>query len=216
MPLSLPAASLAHSLVLLCRHCCVLRMCTVGKVKKGIHKLTGLSVAIKILEKERIVDLADVERVKREIHILTRVRHPNVIRLYEVIDSPRHIFLIMEFVQGGELFDYIVAQGRVQDEHACRIFHHILNGVDYVHNKNIIHRDLKPENILLTSNPSEGNGAAFRSSEPLLKLADFGTATCACTRCTTALMTPPPLRTDGGSLIYAMLCVCCAQDWATW
>jgi hypothetical protein len=69
---------------------------TFGKVKAGVHKLTGLPVAIKILEKERIVDLADVERVKREIHILTRVRHPNVIRLFEVIDSPRHIFLIME------------------------------------------------------------------------------------------------------------------------
>jgi hypothetical protein len=68
---------------------------TFGKVKKGIHKLTGLPVAIKILEKDKIVDLADVERVKREIHILTRVRHPNVIRLFEVIDSPRHIFLIM-------------------------------------------------------------------------------------------------------------------------
>jgi 5'-AMP-activated protein kinase catalytic alpha subunit len=120
------------------------RRCLLGDFvvshNSGIHKLTGLPVAIKILEKERIVDLADVERVKREIHILTRVRHPNVIRLYEVIDSPRHIFLIMEFVKGGELFDYIVKAGRVQDEQACRIFHHILNGVDYVHNKNIIHR----------------------------------------------------------------------------
>jgi len=134
---------------------------TFGKVKKGIHKLTGLTVAIKILEKERIVDLADVERVKREIHILTRVRHPNVIRLFEVIDSARHIFLIMEYVPGGELFDYIVAQGRVQDEQACRIFHHILNGVDYFHNKNIIHRDLKPENLLL-------------DAETGIKIVDFG------------------------------------------
>jgi len=116
---------------------------TFGKVKKGIHKLTGIPVAIKILEKARIVDLADVERVKREIHILTRVRHPNVIRLYEVIDSPRHIFLIMEFVPGGELFEYIVEQGRVPEAKAKEFFHHIVNGVDYFHNKGIVHRDLK-------------------------------------------------------------------------
>lgn len=134
---------------------------TFGKVKKGIHKLTGLPVAIKILEKERIVDLADVERVKREIHILTRVRHPNVIRLYEVIDSPRHIFLVTEYVSGGELFDYIVSQGRVKDEQACRFFHQIVNGTDYFHNKSIIHRDLKPENLLL-------------DADGMIKIVDFG------------------------------------------
>lgn len=122
---------------------------TFGKVKKGIHKLTGVPVAIKILEKDKIVDLADVERVKREIHILTRINHPNVIRLYEVIDSPKHIFLIMEFAPGGELFDYIVAKGRVKEPEACRFFHQILNGVDYCHHQGVIHRDLKPENLLL-------------------------------------------------------------------
>lgn len=151
---------------------------TFGKVVKGIHKLTGLPVAIKILEKERIVDLADVERVKREIHILTRVRHPNVIRLFEVIDSPRHIFLIMEHCSSGELFDYIVAQGRVKEDQACRIFHQIINGVDYFHQKGIIHRDLKPENLLLCQNPgaASGSGAASAGSnnDYLLKIVDFG------------------------------------------
>jgi 5'-AMP-activated protein kinase catalytic alpha subunit len=122
---------------------------TFGKVKKGIHKLTGVPVAIKILEKDKIVDLADVERVKREIHILIRIDHPNVIRLYEVIDSPKHIFLIMEFAPGGELFDHIVACGRVKEREACRFFHQIVNGVDYCHKQGIIHRDLKPENLLL-------------------------------------------------------------------
>jgi tRNA A-37 threonylcarbamoyl transferase component Bud32 len=140
---------------------------TFGKVRAGIHKLTGLPVAIKILEKERIVDLADVERVKREIHILTRVRHPNVIRLFEVIDSPRHIFLIQEYCSAGELFDYIVSQGRVKEDQACRFFHMILNGTDYFHNKNIIHRDLKPENLLL--NPSSSAPGAMD-----IKIVDFG------------------------------------------
>jgi serine/threonine protein kinase len=122
---------------------------TFGKVKKGIHKLTGVPVAIKILEKDKIVDLADVERVKREIHILIRIDHPNVIRLYEVIDSPKHIFLIMEFAPGGELFDHIVACGRVKEREACRFLHQIVNGVDYCHKQGVIHRDLKPENLLL-------------------------------------------------------------------
>jgi len=115
---------------------------TFGKVKKGIHKLTQLPVAIKILNKDKIMDLSDVERVKREIHILTRVNHCNVIRLFEVIDSPRHIFLIMEFVSGGELFDFIVKHGRLKEDVACPLFHQIMNGVNYCHQKGIIHRDL--------------------------------------------------------------------------
>jgi serine/threonine protein kinase len=93
---------------------------TFGKVKKGIHKLTGLTVAIKILEKERIIDLADVQRVKREIAILQRLSHPNVIQLYEVIDSPRHIYLVMDFAPNGELFEYIVKHGKVKERRACR------------------------------------------------------------------------------------------------
>jgi 5'-AMP-activated protein kinase catalytic alpha subunit len=127
---------------------------TFGKVKKGIHKLTNIPVAIKILEKERIVDGADVERVKREIHILTRVQHPNIIRLFEVIDSPRHIFLIMNYLPGGELFDHIVSKGRVNEKDARAYFHDIVNGVDYCHQNNIIHRDLKPENLLLDNDRS--------------------------------------------------------------
>ena len=77
-------------------------------------------MAIKILEKERIIDLADVQRVKREIAILQRLSHPNVIQLYEVIDSPRHIYLVMDFAPNGELFEYIVKHGKVKERRACR------------------------------------------------------------------------------------------------
>jgi 5'-AMP-activated protein kinase catalytic alpha subunit len=100
-------------------------------------------VAIKILEKDRIVDAADVERVSREIHILKQINHPNVIKLYEVVDSPKYIFLIMGYASGGELFDYIVAHGRVKERDAVRFFHQIMNGVDYCHSRNIIHRDVR-------------------------------------------------------------------------
>jgi len=122
---------------------------TFGKVRIGTHIMTGEKVAVKILEKSRIVEPADVERVSREIGILKRVRHKNVIQLYEVIDTPRQIFLIMEYSDGGELFDYIVAHTRVKEPDACRFFHEIVEGVDYLHSKSVIHRDLKPENLLM-------------------------------------------------------------------
>lgn len=82
---------------------------TFGKVKQGVHTLTGEKVAVKILEKDKIQDVADVERVAREIHILKIVRHPNVIQLYEIIETQKQLYLIMEYANGGELFDYIVA-----------------------------------------------------------------------------------------------------------
>ena len=108
---------------------------TFGKVRLGTHLLTGEKVAIKILEKDKIKDQSDVERVTREIHILKIVRHPNVIQLYEVsslccriyhiyslqiIETSRQLFLIMEYASGGELFDYIVKRKRLQEEEACR------------------------------------------------------------------------------------------------
>ncbi|CAE7943615.1 KIN10 [Symbiodinium necroappetens] len=122
---------------------------TFGKVKLGTHILTGEKVAVKILEKERIVDVADVERVAREIHILKLVQHPHIIQLYEIIETPRQLYLIMEYCPGGELFDYIVAQGRVKEREACRFFHQIMAGVEQIHRMNVVHRDLKPENLLL-------------------------------------------------------------------
>lgn len=71
---------------------------TFGKVKLATHIPTGQKVAIKILEKDRIVDVADVERVSREIHILKLIRHPNIIQLYEIIETPKHLFLVMEYM----------------------------------------------------------------------------------------------------------------------
>lgn len=79
----------------------------------GTHILSGEKVAIKILEKDKIIDQADVERVSREIHILKIVRHPNVIQLYEIIETNKQLFLIMEYAGGGEVFDYIVKRKRL-------------------------------------------------------------------------------------------------------
>jgi 5'-AMP-activated protein kinase catalytic alpha subunit len=83
---------------------------TFGKVKLAIHERTGQKVAVKVLEKKKIIDVSDIERVSREIHILKLVRHPNLIQLYEIIETPKYLFLVMEYCGGGELFDYIAEQ----------------------------------------------------------------------------------------------------------
>ena len=139
---------------------------TFGKVKLGQHTLTNERVAVKILEKERIKDVSDVERVAREIHILKLIRHPNIIQLYEVIttqiiETPKHLFLIMEYASGGELFDHIVAKTRLDDKEACFFFQQIVSGIEYIHKLGVAHRDLKPENLLLDCNKN-------------IKIVDFG------------------------------------------
>jgi len=132
-----------------------------GKVKLGQHLITGLKVAIKILNKGKIKHMEMAEKVRREINILKMCTHPHIIRLYEVIDTPSDIFVIMEYVAGGELFDYIVSRGRLPADEARHFFHMIVSGVEYCHYHNVVHRDLKPENLLLDTDNN-------------IKLADFG------------------------------------------
>jgi len=132
-----------------------------GKVKLATHTLTGHKVAVKILNKAKIKQLGMEEKVQREINILHLCTHPHIIRLYEVIDTPTDIFLVNEYVSGGELFDYIVSKGRLSADEARNFFHQIISGVEYCHFQKIVHRDLKPENLLLDSNLN-------------IKIADFG------------------------------------------
>ncbi|CAD8055379.1 unnamed protein product [Paramecium sonneborni] len=134
---------------------------TFGKVKLATHILTGEKVAIKILEKQKIADASDVERVTREIQILKQVRHPNLVQLYEIIETPKQLFLVMEYVNGGELFDYIVQNQRIKDVEAVRFYSQLLSGIEYLHKLHIVHRDLKPENLIL-----DGRGK--------IKIIDFG------------------------------------------
>ena len=122
---------------------------TFGEVMVGTHSLTGEKVAIKVLEKDKIVDVHDVERVAREIHILKIVRHPTIVQLYEIIETDKELYLIMEYARGGELFEYIVNRKRVREKDAAKFLHQILSGVEYLHNLGICHRDLKPENLLM-------------------------------------------------------------------
>eukprot|EP00002_Diphylleia_rotans_P028014 TRINITY_DN5647_c0_g1_i1.p1 TRINITY_DN5647_c0_g1~~TRINITY_DN5647_c0_g1_i1.p1 ORF type:complete len:620 (+),score=142.87 TRINITY_DN5647_c0_g1_i1:129-1988(+) len=102
-----------------------------------------------------------MERTMREIGVLKIIRHPNVIQLIEAIDTMERLYVVLEYVDGGELFDYIVAHQRLKEHRAKKIFRDIVEAIEYCHSLNIIHRDLKPENILLDKHKN-------------IKLIDFG------------------------------------------
>jgi len=125
----------------------------------------GSEFAVKIIDKNKVEDLQDIER---EIEIMGKVDHPNIIKLIEVFDEPKKINLIMELVQGGELFDRIVEMGNFTEKDAANTMVTLCDALHYLHEKGIVHRDLKPENILLekTANGSIGQ----------IKVADFGLA----------------------------------------
>ncbi|KAI8003760.1 CBL-interacting serine/threonine-protein kinase 8 [Camellia lanceoleosa] len=116
---------------------------------------------MKVLDRSTILKHKMVDQIKREISIMKLVRHPNVVRLYEVLASRTKIYIILEFITGGELFDKIVHHGRLSENESRRYFQQLIDGADYCHSKGVYHRDLKPENLLLDS---EGN----------LKISDFG------------------------------------------
>nr|XP_019706940.1 CBL-interacting protein kinase 8 isoform X3 [Elaeis guineensis] len=134
---------------------------TFAKVKFAQNTETGESVAMKVLDRATIIKHKMVDQIKREIFIMKLVRHPHVVRLYEVLASRTKIYIILEFITGGELFDKIVHRGKLSEADSRRYFQQLIDGVDYCHSKGVYHRDLKPENLLLDS---QGN----------LKISDFG------------------------------------------
>lgn len=134
---------------------------TFAKVKFAKHTETGESVAIKVMAKTTILKHRMVEQIKREISIMKIVRHPNIVRLHEVLASQTKIYIILEFVMGGELYDKIVQLGKLSENESRRYFQQLIDAVAHCHKKGVYHRDLKPENLLLDA---YGN----------LKVSDFG------------------------------------------
>ncbi|GAA5890492.1 hypothetical protein JCM5296_005062 [Sporobolomyces johnsonii] len=138
-----------------------------GRVKLAKHKATGQYAAVKIVPKPRRTHQEKADKmllgIEREIVIMKLIEHPNVLRLMDVWETGSELYLIMEYVEGGELFDYLVKRGKLHADEALHYFQQIISGVDYCHRFNICHRDLKPENLLL-------------DSEKNIKIADFGMA----------------------------------------
>ncbi|KIP11297.1 hypothetical protein PHLGIDRAFT_53040, partial [Phlebiopsis gigantea 11061_1 CR5-6] len=114
-----------------------------GKVRMGVHRLTGTRVAIKQIPKEMSASLT------REIHHHRQLHHPHLTQLYEVIATENNIWLVTELCSGGELFDYLAEKGRLSEDETRLIFGQLCLAVAYVHEKGIVHRDLKLENVLL-------------------------------------------------------------------
>ena len=135
---------------------------TFSTVKLGIHLPTQQKVAIKILDKSKINDENDIKRISREIHILSKLYHPNIAQLYETIPSENHIYIIMEYIEGHDLFQYIYSLSRLTELKASKLFRQLISCLEYIHTLGIVHRDIKPENILL--NKTKTN----------IKLVDFG------------------------------------------
>ena len=139
---------------------------TIGKgtfsvVKLGEHLKTKQKVAIKILDKEKLKTKEDLIRIQREIKILSMLDHPNIIKTYKISETPKKYYIIMEYCEGGELFDYIVEKERLDENESSIFFYQLINALDYIHSKGVAHRDLKPENLLL-------------SQKKFIKIIDFG------------------------------------------
>ncbi|XP_016463980.2 CBL-interacting serine/threonine-protein kinase 12 [Nicotiana tabacum] len=133
---------------------------TFAKVYLARNIKTNECVAIKVIDKEKILKIGLIAHIKREISILRRVRHPNIVQLYEVMATKAKIYFVMEYVKGGELFNK-VAKGRLKEEVARKYFQQLISAVAFCHARGVYHRDLKPENILLDE---DGN----------VKVSDFG------------------------------------------
>ncbi|KZV57973.1 CBL-interacting serine/threonine-protein kinase 1-like [Dorcoceras hygrometricum] len=132
-----------------------------GKVKFARHVESDRPFAIKVLEKNTILDLKLTHQIKREIGTLKLLKHPNVVRLYEVLASKTKIYMVLEYVNGGELFDRIASKGKLPEAQGRKLFQQLIDGVSYCHNRGVFHRDLKLENVLIDAN---GN----------IKITDFG------------------------------------------
>ncbi|XP_068621729.1 serine/threonine-protein kinase par-1 [Battus philenor] len=129
-------------------------------VKLATHVITKTKVAIKIIDKARL-DEDNLKKTFREIAIMKKLRHPHIVRLYQVMESAHTLYLVTEYAPNGEIFDHLVSKGRMPESEAARAFAQMVAAVGYCHSNGVVHRDLKAENLLLDRDMN-------------IKLADFG------------------------------------------
>jgi len=130
-------------------------------VYKGIKKDNGQEFAIKVIAKNQAED--DIAVLRREIEIMKKLKHKNIIQLYDVYEEDENIYIVVEIVTGGELFDHIISRGTYSERDAANIIRQVLEAVEFMHKSKIAHRDLKPENILVTG-----------TNNDIVKVSDFG------------------------------------------
>ena len=187
-----------------------------AKVYRAIHIPTKETVAIKIINKEELFQ-EDINRKRLllEISSLKKVKHKNIIKLYEIMETPETIYLVMEYCNNGELFDFIVDKKNLDEKQACTFFQEVIDALTYLHSVNIVHRDVKPENILLNTINRKircklidfGISRTFENNELMME-----------TPCGTVTYAPPEMhkgeKYNGilaevwslGVLLYTMIC----------
>ena len=139
----------------------------IAQIYQGTHIPTGEKVAIKVFNKIKLHSVPnDLMKAEKEISILRKMFHKNIIKLYEIMETSQRIYLVMEYCEGGDLFNYILTKGHLTERQACKFFHEIIEALTYLHSQQIAHRDIKPENLLLNT-----TGKSIS-----LKLIDFGVA----------------------------------------
>lgn len=153
-------------------------------VKLAKHVFTGEKVAVKVIDKTKLDDVAKAH-LYQEVRCMKLVQHPNVVRLYEVIDTQTKLYLILEYGDGGDMYDHIMRhEGKgISEEKARHYFKQIVSAIDYCHKLHVVHRDLKPENVI------------FFKSQDIAKLTDFGFSN--------SFLPGEKLYTSCGSLAYS-------------
>ena len=145
----------------------VLGVGSYGKVRAAWHRLTGSKVAIKTYDKSKLKDPAHWKRVHSEIKIMEQLSHPRIARMYEAVETPKRMHLIMECLDGGNLCSYVKAKRRLSEEESQRIFYQVLTAIDHLHSVGVTHRDIKLENVLFVDSKDNRD----------VKLIDFGFST---------------------------------------
>lgn len=119
-----------------------------GEVRLCTHRETKEKRAVKVLKKESM-DQAELNSMLNEINTLRSLDHPNIVKIFEYFEDEKRFYIVTEHIQGGELFDEIIARGKFDEKDAALLMKQLLSCVSYCHDHNIVHRDLKPENVLL-------------------------------------------------------------------
>uniref|UniRef100_A0A6A7GDE1 non-specific serine/threonine protein kinase n=1 Tax=Hirondellea gigas TaxID=1518452 RepID=A0A6A7GDE1_9CRUS len=135
-------------------------------VKKGIRKKDGAEFALKIVKKKNL-NAEELMTINDEVEIMNQISHKNVVRLIEIYDTPKNLYMVLELLNGGELFERIVAKGQYSEKMASELIRDIAGAIQYLHEKGVVHRDLKPENLMYAS-----------VEDDQIKITDFGLAKC--------------------------------------